>query len=150
MKAFIFCILVSLSFISRGQQGIVSAGGDASGSGGSISYSVGQVVYSNNDFVNEGLQQPFEIFIISVDDSFLAVQLNLYPNPTSQELFIEMNNFSEGITANVYDADGSLIDTIRLRSAKTSIPVRDWAAATYFVRLTDEAGRSAGYSVVKH
>jgi hypothetical protein len=61
-----------------------------------------------------------------------------------------MNNFSEGITANVYDAGGSLIDSIRLQSSKTSIPVKDWAAAAYVVRLTDEAGRSAGYSVVKH
>jgi hypothetical protein len=150
MKALLFCILVSLSYISTGQQGIVSAGGDATGSGGSISYSVGQVVYSNNNFVNEGVQQPYEIFIISVDDSFLDVQLNLFPNPTSQELFIEMKNFREGISADVFDADGSLIDTIRLLSDRTSIQVKDWAAATYFVRLTDEAGRSAGYHVVKH
>lgn len=46
--------------------------GNATGTGGTSSYSIGQVVYASatgtNDSVNQGMQQPFEIFILGNDD----------------------------------------------------------------------------------
>ena len=152
MKTLLFSILFLFSIVSMGQQSVVASGGDATGSSGSISYSVGQIAYTHSPTgnLNEGVQQPFEIFITSVDDSFYEFQLNLYPNPTSQELIVEMKNYSDGISASIYDIEGRLIQEIDLLSAVTSIPVSNWAAASYFIRLTDKAGRSAGYQVVKH
>ena len=44
---------LSLGFLWAGmvhaQESVVSSGGDASGSGGSVAYSLGQVVYTAND-----------------------------------------------------------------------------------------------------
>jgi hypothetical protein len=60
----IVCLL--LTFLAAGvfaQQGNVAAGGDATGAGGSMSYSIGQVDYlyhsSDQGSLNFGLQQPF-------------------------------------------------------------------------------------------
>lgn len=152
MKTLLCSILFSYSIVSIGQQSVVASGGDATGSSGSISYSVGQIAYTHSPtgILNEGVQQPFEIFITSIDDSFYQFQLNLYPNPTSRELIVEMKNYIDGISASIYDAEGRLIQEINLLSAVTSISVSDWAAASYFIRLTDKGGRSAGYQVVKH
>jgi hypothetical protein len=150
MKALFSCILISLTLIASGQQGIVSVGGDATGSGGSVSYSVGQVAYSNNNFVNEGVQQPYEIFILSVDDSFLDVQLNVFPNPTLNELIIAMKDFHGGIIAEVRASDGILLDSIQLVSEQTRINTHSWTAAIYFIHLFDSAGRSATFQIVKH
>jgi hypothetical protein len=152
MKNFLVSILCALTMIARGQQAVVVTGGDASGVGGSVSYSIGQVAYTNDTggFVNSGVQQPFEITITSVDDSFRDLQLNLFPNPASQELFIEMKNTNKGISAEVLNSTGSLMDTIRLASTRTSIPVSHWAPATYMIRLTDESGNTAVYKVIKH
>jgi hypothetical protein len=152
MKNFLFSIFFTLTLIAKGQQAVVVTGGDASGVGGSVSYSIGQVAYTSNvaGFVNSGVQQPFEITITSVDDSFRDLQLSLFPNPTSHELVIEMNNPNNGISAEVFNSNGSLMDTIRLAANRTTIPVSHWAPATYLIRLTDESGNTAVYQVVKH
>jgi hypothetical protein len=152
MKAILLTMLCTLTFLSRGQQALVVTGGNASGVGGSVSYSIGQVAYTSDaaGFVNSGIQQPFEITITSVDDSFRDLQVSLFPNPTSRELIIEMNNPNNGISAEVFNSNGSLMDTFRLASTRESIPVSHWAPATYMIRLTDESGNSAVYQIVKH
>ena len=60
------CTLVLLLIVghsaTKAQTGTVSAGGDASGSGGSLSYSIGQVAYSaysSGGLIIEGLQQTY-------------------------------------------------------------------------------------------
>ena len=70
------------------QQASVSSGGNASGTNGSSSYSVGQVAYTNQigttGSVNQGVQQPIEIFTLG-NDEFPEIKLvmTLYPNPTT-------------------------------------------------------------------
>lgn len=76
------------------QEALVSAGGNANGSGGTASYSIGQVAYltiSDNDAtLSQGVQQTFEINVISTIDNSLATSLSIlvYPNPTSN--FLEL------------------------------------------------------------
>jgi len=62
--------LVILLFLElsklQAQEATTTAGGEASGSGGYASYTVGQVVYTtktgtNGNSVIEGVQQPYEI-----------------------------------------------------------------------------------------
>ena len=54
----------------QAQEAIPATGGEASGSGGSASYTVGQVVYTTNvgtngNSVAEGVQQPYEISVVT-------------------------------------------------------------------------------------
>ena len=53
----------------KAQEAIPATGGMASGSGGSVSYSLGQLVYTTNTGTNGsvalGIQQPFEIFVVT-------------------------------------------------------------------------------------
>jgi hypothetical protein len=152
MKTLLLSALSALSIFAHSQQAVVSGGGDAFGTVGSVSYSIGQIAYSHSadGLINEGVQQPFEIFSISVDDKFQDFQLNIFPNPTSNALIIAMENYSPGVSASVLSADGRLIDTILLISSVTSIDVSSLPAANYFIRLTNEAGNTANYQVVKH
>ncbi len=50
-----------------GQETITSAGGNTTGSAGSVSYTVGQIIFSTfsgaNGSVIQGVQQPYEISI---------------------------------------------------------------------------------------
>jgi hypothetical protein len=74
------------------QQTVSPAGGNASGSGGKASYTVGQVMYTlkggSSGSLSEGVQQPYEIYIISgiVDPVNIALELLVYPNPVSGEI----------------------------------------------------------------
>ncbi|MGD0341661.1 MAG: hypothetical protein ABSA76_08155, partial [Bacteroidales bacterium] len=57
------------SIAIHAQSTITTSGGNASGSGGSASYTIGQVVYSTITGTNgssaQGVQQPYEISIIT-------------------------------------------------------------------------------------
>lgn len=61
MKKKLLYLLLLVSFTSYAQVATVSSGGNATGAGGSLSYSVGQVVYTNSGstFTSaQGVQQP--------------------------------------------------------------------------------------------
>lgn len=71
----------------QAQGSISSSDGEASGSGGSVSYSVGQVGYHTHTdtkgSVAEGVQQPYEISIVSAVEKAKGINLlvTAYPNP---------------------------------------------------------------------
>ncbi|RLD56213.1 MAG: T9SS C-terminal target domain-containing protein, partial [Bacteroidetes bacterium] len=67
-------MIVALLFLGlsnlQAQEVIPATGGEASGSGGSASYTVGQVVYTTNtgtngNSVSQGVQQPYEISVVT-------------------------------------------------------------------------------------
>jgi len=73
MKNFVliaFCLFRSVTAILA-QTAIPAAGGNATGSGGTVSYSVGQLTYNTYQgsvgTVSEGVQQPYEILTIGFD-----------------------------------------------------------------------------------
>src|SRR5687767_5435176 len=93
-------LLLSVGFLLFGsvymfaQQNTDAAGGNATGSGGSVSYSVGQIDYNyqtgSNGNLNQGLQQPYEIFISGVDDPAIQLGLSVYPNPSTNVLYLKI------------------------------------------------------------
>ena len=61
----------------QAQETIPAIGGNASGSGGSVSYSVGQAVYTTNTGTNgsvpQGVQQPFEISVETGNETSIVI-----------------------------------------------------------------------------
>ena len=81
------------------QSGNVAAGGNASGTGGTVSFSIGQVFYvspsSPSYNLVQGLQQPFEISTVTgLDQSIKGIDLiaSVYPNPASESLNLKVEN----------------------------------------------------------
>ena len=79
------CLLAVMT--AQAQSAIVPAGGTASGNGGTVTYTAGQIaVQTNSDgttSISEGVQQPFEISVVGVDERpDITLTANLYPNPT--------------------------------------------------------------------
>jgi|GEM_PF-2741832 len=89
-----FILILLFNNSSYAQNGIVSAGGGSSSSGGNIHYSVGQpdyLHYSQQGFsINEGIQQPHEISEILAYKDIPDLLLNIWPNPFTSFLNIEM------------------------------------------------------------
>ena len=81
-----FC-LFGFGTAVQAQTAISAAGGDATGTGGSVSYSVGQLTYitntGTNGSVSEGVQQPYEILTIGMDEAKgISLAYSVHPNPT--------------------------------------------------------------------
>jgi hypothetical protein len=93
MKKLAFLIVILfLGFSITGlhaQESVNTAGGNASGSGGSVSYSVGQIVYTtntgDNGTVAQGVQQAYEISAVTgiEEANNISLIVSAYPNPTT-------------------------------------------------------------------
>ena len=93
MKKIIILLCIGITS-AKAQQSIHTSGGNAAGTGGTVSYSVGQMNYTTNTgtsgSASAGVQQPFEISTVTglVDSKALNIQLSAYPNPTFDNLIL--------------------------------------------------------------
>jgi hypothetical protein len=142
---------------TKAQTAIAATGGNASGSGGKVSYSVGQVFYTNesgtNGKVSQGVQQPYEIFgSTSLDES---VEKNhhilVYPNPTTDLIILEMENFIISKTLyQLYDVKGSILETKTIVGKETNIDMSKLSASTYFIKIIAENKEIKTIKIIKN
>ena len=148
MKKFtIFAILLCIAGIVAAQSAVVSVGGDAQSNSGSVSYTVGQVavqtVANSNGSVSvaEGVQQPYEIMTVGVDDyPQIVLDAVVYPNPTDNVAQLRLNGFeipSDGLRANLYDGNGKRLQTIPVTDDLTTFQIGQYATGTYYLEVRD-------------
>jgi len=136
-------ILLALGITGlQAQEVIPATGGNASGNGGSVSYSVGQVFYITNRGTNgsvaQGVQQPFEISVVSgiEEAKGITLQCSVYPNPATDFLILKIEGASETqYIASLYDINGKLLENKKIDSNETRIDMRNRGAATYFLKV---------------
>ena len=82
----------------QAQTSINTAGSKAAGSGGTISYSIGQIDYQThtgtNGSVAEGVQQPYEISVVNATEETIDIKLSVsvFPNPATDYLTLEVKD----------------------------------------------------------
>ena len=133
--------LVASSWIYA-QDSFNSSGGLANGTGGSASYSVGQVFYTvlqgDAGSVCQGVQQPFEIYIVTDIDnaSDIYLSLDVYPNPTTDVLCLDIENENfHNLSYQLYDISGKIIIQNAIESSSSKIDMINIEASTYFLRI---------------
>lgn len=65
--------------------------------------------------------------------------INLYPNPATDQLSIESNGLTNGV-AEIYNATGQLLQTHELHNRTTTIDISELESGMYFIRMNDERG----------
>ncbi len=147
------CCIVTVSFA---QKDIVVSGGNATGSNGSSSYSVGQVVYTTNNgttgTVTQGVQQPYEIseVLTAKDFSQLIKDVKVFPNPTTEVLtlsFINQNNIE--LDYQMFDLNGRVIMSQKNISNETTITVSSFPSAIYFLKITNKDKEVKTFKIIK-
>ena len=155
--ATLFFYLISLSISA--QENTVTAGGDAAGNGGSVSFTVGQVYYHTHESasgsVAEGVQQPYEIYVItSVEDvTDISLSMKAFPNPVANRLQLgvdEMVDFSlTGYHFRLLDSQGRTLQSDRIVNHHTEIDMSQLPPAVYFVRVMDSRRELKTFKVMK-
>lgn len=148
------CIMVISTF---GQSDIVPAGGTATGSGGSATYTIGQPaiqrVQNGNTYIIEGVQQPYEIQTVGVDD-FPQIVLNavVYPNPTDNIVQLKLNGYEipdGGITARLYDGNGRLLQTVTVSDDLTAFGIGQYSSGSYLLDLLDGKRKLKTFKIIR-
>ncbi len=140
----------------QAQETVSATGGDATGTGGSASYSVGQVAYTTmtgaNGTVASGVQQAYEISVLtgtSVVD--ISVQMSTYPNPTKGKLNLDVGNHSgEALSYQVFDMQGMLLQTQQITADNTSIDLQQFVSNTYLLKVVSNDKAIKTFRIIKN
>jgi len=139
------------------QESIISAGGNGNGSGGSASYTIGQTVYQNNTAVSgteaQGVQHPYEIFIVTTSERAMKVNLEyeVYPNPTSNNLKLKVSDFEgSNLKFRIYDINGGFIEEKKISDNETKISMDNYDPAIYFLKISENGKEVKTFKIVKN
>ncbi len=139
------------------QTSVTATGGNASGSGGSASYTVGQVVYQSHfgasGSVAQGIQQPYEISVVTAikEATGITLSVSAYPNPTTDNLTLEVKEFEiSNLSFQLYDMSGKLLQNQKITYSQTSIVMSNLAPATYFVKVIQSNIEIKTFKIIKN
>ncbi|HNY02012.1 MAG TPA: T9SS type A sorting domain-containing protein [Bacteroidales bacterium] len=155
LKTVTACLFSLLSLPATSQVAVLSSAGDAWGSGGTSSFSVGQTAFSlvtgNSGTVTEGVQQPYEIlFMDGIGDPGFKLDSRVYPNPAVTRVILSVDQAD--VTRYRYemrDAVGVLLEQSALTAKETAIPVAGLPAGTYLLTVLERNRNLATWKVIK-
>lgn len=157
-NVFILLLLITLTQAKiSAQESVNTTGGEGSGSGGSVSYSIGQVVYQTYSAVNgsvaQGVQQPYEISIVTSIEEANCITLSVlaYPNPTADNLTLEIKNFDySDLSYHMFDINGRLLQSKKITESQTKITMGNLVTATYFVKVMQANREIKIFKIIKN
>ena len=140
------------------QKTISTSGGEALGSGGTTSYTIGQLVYTtyngaDGNSIAQGVQQAYEISVVVglPEAENIALLISAYPNPATYYLTVKVENYE---TANlqyvVLDINGKLLEKIKATGQETKIETKNLANGIYFVKVIDSQNEIKIFKIVKN
>ena len=141
------------------QTAVVATGGDASGSGGSANYTVGQVVYTTiigtEGSLSQGVQQTYKLIITTsngIDEkNHRLISLSAYPNPAKDQLNLGVEGFTnQQYIYQMYNASGKLVKSDKVLSGTTSINVQQLTPGVYLLSVLDNNSIIKTFRIIKN
>lgn len=150
-------LVISAAFLCvnlYSQSNTVSAGGDAEGDNGSVSYSIGQVVYTSaqgsNGNVNQGVQQPYDVGVITGIEE-VGINLSIFPNPTAGLLTLSVaDEDASHLSYQIFDATGRLIDTETSLNSTNTVSLDAYATGVYTLTVSRSNKQVKSFRVVRN
>lgn len=144
-----------ISFGQTVHEVISASGGDATGSGGSVAYSVGQIVYTTNTgatgSVAQGVEQAFEISSVGLVETDLSISLQIYPNPTSDFLTLKVQDYNnENLSYELFDEQGKLLSKKKVITQETQVAMSSFPRAIYFMNVLQENKKVQTFKIIKN
>jgi hypothetical protein len=139
-----------------GQESISAAGGTASGSGGSVTYTIGQLAWNmysgSNGTILQGVQQPYEISVITAVENTRDINLEclVYPNPTRGlvKLFVTFS-VNRNLRFQLYDLNGVILQDMKVDSDVTEISLEKQPSSVYFLKVISNNQEIKVFKIIK-
>ncbi len=153
---FVLSICSITAFTGYGQEAIPASGGTATGTGGSATYTVGQLVFKqyngSGGFIIQGVQQPYEISIVTAIENTedITLECMVYPNPTSGDLKLVIKSLDyENMMYRLYNLNGSLLQGKKIEDRVTSISLNEFQTGVYFLRIIRNKQEIKVFKIIK-
>ena len=158
MKRTFIVATILLSTIGLFAQSLTTAsGGEASGSNGTVSYTVGQTAYQTNQgtggTVTEGLQQAYEIFTVTgIENTEISlINVSAYPNPVNDNMRLRVAEENvKDFSFQVYDMQGKLLQFKKLDGLETQIDMSNYVPSTYFLKVISGNQQIKEFTIIKN
>ena len=141
---------------ANAQIAVIATGGDALSREGTVAYTIGQIIYTTNTGANgsvaQGVQQAFEISIVEglLEVKGMNIKVSAYPNPTTDFLNLKVEKYDNAnLSYQLFDMDGKLLETNKLKGDQTIIGMSHLASATYFVRIIQDNQKIKVFKIIK-
>lgn len=155
---YVTSMIIGVGMISAAsaQEVNISSGGEATGTQGSVSYSIGQAVYTtasgSSGTVTQGIQQPYEIFIaVGIENKFIDLSIQSYPNPTTDVLNLKLEGeLPANASYTLINASGSQVKSDVITELHTHIPVSALSAGVYFIQVNSGTTLLKTFKIIKN
>jgi hypothetical protein len=138
----ILLLFCSFTIWLQGQESTSATGGNASGTGGTVTYTVGQVACSflmgTSATINQGVQQPYEISIVSGLENLEGINLecSVYPNPAGGQIKLKIKSDDyENFRFHLYDSNGVLLIDRKVDSEETTITIENLSPSVFLLKV---------------
>jgi len=156
-KQNLILLIVIISFYASGQTTTgITAGGEAIGSDGTLSYSVGQVFYlpindTDANSVIAGVQQAYEISEVSGVAQNVKIKVLIFPNPSSHLLTIDFGEENiKNLQLKFYDSNGKLLLNKQELSRTATINMEIYTRGTYYLTVIKNNQNLRTYKIIKN
>jgi|WetSurMetagenome_2_1015567.scaffolds.fasta_scaffold03008_6 hypothetical protein len=158
-RKFLFILLLCMYWTISGhaQEAIPMTGGNASGSGGSVSYTGGQIASGtfsgSNGSVVQGVQQPYEISVITGIEEAEGITLfcSVYPNPITDFITLKVENYdNKDLHYQLFDINGNLLENKKIDGNEITIPMSNRSPSVYILKVTDKNKMVKTFKIIKN
>lgn len=137
------------------QESSNASGGDATGSGGSVAYSVGQIAHSSNTgsggTESQGVQQTYFVSTVGSNELSLNYSLSVFPNPTTNSLTIETSEISgKKLSYQLFNMQAQLLKSNQIVNDITTIDSEELPKGTYFLKIHDAEQEIKSFKIIKN
>lgn len=139
------------------QEAIPASGDIALGSEGSVSYTVGQIVYTTiaGTFgsVAQGVQQPYEISVVSAlnEAKEISLQCSAYPNPATDILTLKIEgDIQPQCNVSLFAIDGKLLENKKIHRRETKIILTHLIPEMYILKVNQGKRLIKSFRIIKN
>lgn len=139
------------------QIAIATSGANATSNYGSVSYTIGQVVFNTYSGIDgsiaQGVQQPYEISVVTgvSEQSALKLNCSVYPNPTNDKVVLRIENyFDNNMEYEIYNSEAFLVKKDKIINSETKIDMLELIPAVYILKIIENDLPVVNFKIIKN
>jgi len=130
----------------------VALGGDATGSGGSVHWSLGQIAdevqNGETGVVSQGVQQTFANPSLHITPTAPRLDVRAFPTVTDNVVNLILPASTGSWRIGLYDANGRMLQQTSMRAGDHTLSLQGFAAGVHHLHVIDTDGTSYSFTLL--